>query len=81
MNEIQTVKLNAEEQALFDSICWDLDELGRKNDRIDHLEKLGELAESLLGRDAIPTVRVACFIRMANSWRRQAMTTRSDCGT
>lgn len=61
MNEIQTVKLNAEEQALFDTICWDLDELGRRDDRIDHLEKMGELAESLLERKAIPEVRLAYF--------------------
>ncbi len=61
MNEVQTVKLTAEEQALFDAICWDLDELGKKDDRIDHLEKMGELAEALLERDAIPKVRVAYF--------------------
>ncbi len=61
MNEIQTVKLNSEEQALFDTICWNLDELGRKDDAIDHLERMGQLAESLLERKAIPEVRLAYF--------------------
>jgi hypothetical protein len=68
MNEIQIVKLNKKEQALFDAICWDLGELGRKDyqdrdyqDRIECLEKLGQLAESLLKREAIPKVRVDWF--------------------
>lgn len=61
MIEIATVKMNAEEKALVDAICWDLDELGGRDDRFDHLEKMGQLAESLLARDAIPKVRVAYF--------------------
>lgn len=61
MNEIQTVKLNPDEQALFDAICWNLDELGRNDDATDHLERMKELAESLLERKAIPEVRLAYF--------------------
>lgn len=64
MSEIQPVKLNAEEQMLFDSICWELDELDRKDydERVECLEKLGQLAESLLDRKAIPKVRLDWFI-------------------
>ncbi len=64
MNEIQTVKMNKKEQALFNAICWNLDELGRKDyeGRVDSLEKMGQLAESLLKRKAIPRVRVEWFV-------------------
>jgi len=58
---IEVVKLNKKEQALFDGICWDLDELSRKDDAVDHLERLGQLAESLLRRKAIPQHRVDYF--------------------
>jgi hypothetical protein len=63
MNEIETVKLNKKEQALFDAICWNLDELGRKDyeDRVDCLGKMSRLAESLIERKAIPRVRVEWF--------------------
>ena len=61
MSKIQTVDLIAQEQALFDTICWDLDKLGRRDDATDHLERMGELAESLLERQAIPKVRLAYF--------------------
>lgn len=63
MNEILAVKLNEQEQALFDSICWDLDELDQKDhgERLDCLEKMGQLAESLFGRKAIPKVRLEWF--------------------
>ncbi len=47
MNEIQTVTLNDEERALAEGICWDLDELMRKDRdaREAALEKMGQLAE------------------------------------
>ena len=63
MNEIETVKLNKKEQAFFDAICWNLDELGRKDyeNRVDCLETMGQLAESLLKRKSIPRVRVEWF--------------------
>jgi hypothetical protein len=61
MNEIQIVKLNDHEQALYDAVCWDLDQLAKKDDRLAHFEKMGQLAESLLERDAIPNIRVAYF--------------------
>jgi hypothetical protein len=63
MVEIAKVKLNKKEKALFDAICWDLDKLGRTDDedRVECLEKMGQLAESLLERNAIPSVRVAWF--------------------
>lgn len=69
MAEIQVVELNAEERALYDSICWDLDELSRKDygERVNHLERMGQLAESLLERAAIPRVRVAYFTDPAMS--------------
>jgi hypothetical protein len=62
MNEIKTVRLTDEEQALFEGICWDLNKLARMDDRIDHLERIAELAESLFKRNAIPEVRVAYFM-------------------
>jgi len=63
MNEIQIVRLKKKEQVLFDAICWDLDELRRKDyqDRIACFEKMGQLAESLFARDAIPNARVEWF--------------------
>lgn len=61
MDEIQRVTLNADEQALFDSICWNINELARREDRFEHFEKMGELAESLLERKAIPDIRLAYF--------------------
>ena len=60
---IKTVKLNKNEHALYDSICWDLDELIRKNDAVDHLNRVGQLAESLLKRKAIPQHRVDYFFK------------------
>ncbi len=63
MSEIQAVKLSAGEQAIFDAICWNLDELGRKDyeERLECLENMGQLAESLLERKAIPKIRLAYF--------------------
>lgn len=61
MHEIAVVKLNKAEKALFDSICWDPVEFARKDDPIDDLEKMAQLAESLLGRKAIPEIRLAFF--------------------
>ena len=61
MNEIHVVQLNEKEQALYQSICWDLDELARRDSATDDLERMGELAESILERDAVPEVRVAYF--------------------
>ena len=45
MNKIETVKLTDKEQKLFDAICWDLDELQRRGNVRDCLEKVGQLAE------------------------------------
>ena len=61
MNDIETVALTKEEQALFDSICWNMNELVRRDDRFEHFEKMGMLAESLVERKAIPKVRIAYF--------------------
>lgn len=61
MDEIQKVILNADEQALYDSICWNINELVRRDDRFEQFEKMGELADSLLERKAIPGVRLAYF--------------------
>ena len=61
VNAIENVPLNAGEEALFKSICWNLDELAKRDDRRSHFEKLGELAESLLKRGAISEVRLAFF--------------------
>ena len=62
MKEIEMVKMNAEEQALFDGICWDSHELGKIGDKFSHLDRMAELAESLFKRNAIPKVRLAYFI-------------------
>jgi hypothetical protein len=63
MNKIEPVKLNDEEQALFDAICWDLDELCKKDydTRVEMLDKMGQLTELLLDRQAVPRVRVEYF--------------------
>ncbi len=65
MNEIEVVKLNKQEQALFESICWDLHELSRKQyeTRIEHLKSVGQLAEQLLRRGAIPQIRRNYFTK------------------
>ncbi|MCI0642562.1 MAG: hypothetical protein L0Y70_26080 [Gemmataceae bacterium] len=61
MEEIPVVKLSKKEQALENEICWDMVELTKRDDRLDHLEKMGELAELLFERNAIPKVRLAYF--------------------
>jgi hypothetical protein len=65
MNEIETVKLNDEEQLLFGAVCWDLDKLEKKDHaaQVDVLEKMGQLAELLLARQAISTVRLDYFTK------------------
>ena len=61
MNKIETVKMNAQEQALFDGICWAPGQMKEGDDKSDHLEKMAELAESLFKRNAVPKVRLAYF--------------------
>ena len=61
MNRVEMVRLNAEERALFDEICWKSHELGKMGDTFAHLDKMAELAESLFKRNAIPRVRLAYF--------------------
>lgn len=64
MKEIQKVKLNKKEQALFDAVFPVWDELDKKDydTRVGVLEKMGQLTEMLLERAAIPKVRVAYFV-------------------
>ena len=61
INKIQKVALNADEQVLFDFLHWNALELSRRDDRDEHYKKMGELAESLIGRKAIPEVRLTYF--------------------
>jgi len=60
---IQKVKLNKKEQKLFDAIEWDIDvamewEFGK---RIANFDQIGQLAESLLKREAVPEIRLRMF--------------------
>lgn len=61
--EIAAVELNPEEQVLFDSICWDADQLLKEeyDVRIENLDRMGRLTEMLLQRDAIPEHRLSYF--------------------
>lgn len=63
MKAIQTVKLSKKEQALFDAISWKSDRLARTDHtaELESLEKMGQLTESLLKRDAVPHVRLKWF--------------------
>jgi hypothetical protein len=60
MSTIHVVELQTEEQALYDSICWDAGGLSRKEytDRMTILGNLKKLAESLMSREAIPKSRL-----------------------
>ena len=61
--KIHVVELSSDEQQLSDSICWNLDELNRKDydERIETFERIGRLTESLLARTAIPNHRIEYF--------------------
>lgn len=63
MEPNEPIPLSHEERQLFDQICWDLVELGELDGptRAAHLEMAGLLADSLLRRSAIPTIRLAYF--------------------
>jgi hypothetical protein len=63
MAEIAAVELTAEEKALYESICWDVNELVKRDDRFEHFERLGQLAESLLEREAVPRHRLDYFTK------------------
>ena len=60
MSKICKVKLDGKEQELADAICWDLNQLNKLdyNKRIQIFENMGQLAESLLGRSAVPSQRI-----------------------
>ncbi len=64
MKEIEIVKLNANEQELYDSICWGShDEFMSHSyeERLAMFEALGVLTESLIKRGAIPKWRTDYF--------------------
>jgi hypothetical protein len=58
---IEKVKLDETEQKLFDEIQWDIDTIRGGEFPEDNWDKLGELAESLLERKAIPEIRLRMF--------------------
>jgi hypothetical protein len=59
---IEKVELNETEQKLFDEIQWEFPDTIRGGEwPEDNCEKIGELAESLLTRRAIPELRVRMF--------------------
>lgn len=64
MNFIEKVEMTDDELALFNSIIWDEEELIKREyeERIEQLEKIGQLATSLLERGAIPEVRLQYFL-------------------
>jgi hypothetical protein len=64
MNPPQMIELTDHEQALYDSIQWEGNEWLKwdYDIRIQMLENVGILAESLIQRDAIPQVRLDYFV-------------------
>ena len=60
MGTIEEVALEGKEKTLADAICWNLDELSKREygARMQVFEAMGELTELLLARKAIPTHRV-----------------------
>lgn len=63
MEPNEPILLSLEERQLFDQICWDLYELANLDGptRAGQREMAGRLADSLLKRSAVPTVRMAYF--------------------
>jgi hypothetical protein len=64
MRGIEKVELTAKEKKLSDgALFWDMDALMKEDydTRIEQLERMGQLTESLLKRKAIPQVRLDYF--------------------
>ena len=58
------IQLDETEKVLHDSLCWDLEVLSRMEyeERVEQLGMMGQLAESLIRRKAVPKARLDYFI-------------------
>ena len=80
MKANEPIPLLPHEQQLFDRICWDIIEFANLDGETwsAQLDMAARLAESLLGRDAIPSIRMAYFIDPemnagGRGWSRKAI--------